>query len=196
MHNPSPYSYYPGKRLPAVCRDGVTRSAVITGEADTFYTLPAAVQVTAGGKRRTVTGSVYHDREGKVCFGAYLYRANHVFIPLTRHKPRLAAVALRLIKATAYGRGAPGYIWDYSADHAAALAAGCRNWYGCGEWAQGGCQARTVLRRLPLELLPRLAVYFDKLAALYALHDPISGERFINVSLYPYTPPPPPPPWA
>jgi hypothetical protein len=143
------------------------------------------VQVTAGGKRRTVAGSLYHDIDGKVSFGAYTYRANHVFIPWTGHKPRLAAAALRLIKATAYGRGAPGYIWDYAADHAAALAGGCRLWYGCGEWPEGGCQARAVLKRLPPDLLPRLAIYFDKLAALYRLHDPIDQS--------PVAPPPPPP---
>ena len=184
MRNPAGFEFYPGQRLPVVCRDGITRSAVITGQADTWFSMPGAVQVTAGVKRRTVAGSIYYNREGKVCFGAYLYRANHVFIPLTGHKPRLAAVALRLIKATAYGRGAPGDIWDYSADHAAALAAGCRHWYGTGQWPQGGFAARAVLRRLPAELLPRLAVYFDKLAALYLLHDPINGERL--------TPPPPP----
>ena len=176
MNNPSPYSYYPGKRIKALCRDGVPRSAVITGQADTCFSIPAAVQVTSGGKRRTVAGSLYHDSEGKVSFGAYTYRSNHVFIPWTSHKPRLAAVALRLIKATAYGRGAPGYIWDYAADQSAALAGGCRLWYGCAEWPQGGFAARAVLKRLPAELLPRLAAYFDRLA------------RFQS------TPPPPPPP--
>lgn len=187
MDNPR-LDFYPGRRLPAVCRDGVIRSAVITGQPDTFFSIPAAVQITSGGKRRTVAGSLYHDIDGKVSFGAYLYRANHVFIPWTSHKPRLAAAALRLIKATAYGHGAPGYIWDYPAEHSAALAGGCRHWYGTSEWPAGGCQARAVLKRLPAELLPRLAVYFDKLAALYRLHDPIDGERL--------TPPPPPPPLA
>lgn len=184
MRNPAGFQFYPGRRLPAVCRDGVTRSAVITGHADTWFSLPAAVQVTAGGKRRTVAGFLSHDVAGKVRFHAYLYRANHSLIPWTAHKPRLARVALRLIKATAYGRGAPGYIWDYSGDHAAALAGGCRLWFATSEWPAGGCAARAVLKRLPPDVLPRLAVYFDKLAALYRLHDPINGERL--------TPPPPP----
>ena len=177
--------FYPGKRLQVICRDRVMRSAVITGEADTYFTLPAAVQVTSGGKRRTVAGSVYHDREGKVCFGAYLYRANHVFIPLTSHKPRLARAALRLIKATAYGRGAPGYIWDSGVDHSAALARGCILWFATSQWPEGGFAARAVLRRLPADMLPQLCRFFDKLTALYKLHDPINGERL--------TPPPPPP---
>jgi hypothetical protein len=141
--------------------------------------------VTVNGKRRTVSGSLYYDIDGKVCFGAYTYRANHIFVPLTRHKPRLAVAALRLIKATAYGHGAPGYIWDYPGDHAAAVAMGCRLWHGCGEWPQGGFAARAVLKRLPAELLPRLAAYFDKLAAFYRFHD--------NIKVKMLTPPPPPP---
>ena len=186
MRKPSPYGYYPGNRLPAVCRDGVKRSAVITGSPDTFFSIPAAVQVTSGGRRRTVAGYLTHDMAGKVCFRAYLYRAKHSLIPWTGHKPRLAKLALRLIKATAYGRGAPGYIWDWAADHAAALAGGCRHWYSTSEWPEGGFAARAVLRRLPPDLLPRLALYFDKLAALYRLHDPIDGNLL--------SPPPPPPP--
>lgn len=184
------FQFYPGNRLPAVCRDGVTRSAVITGQANTWFSIPAAVQVTSGGKRRTVAGFLSHDVAGVRRFHAYLYRANHVYIPLTSHKPRLARIALRLIKATAYGRGAPGYIWDYAGDHAAALAGGCRHYYGTSEWPAGGCAARAVLRRLPAELLPRLAVYFDKLAALYRLHDPIDGV--ITSNRWPSPPPPPP----
>jgi hypothetical protein len=188
MRNPSGFEFYPGNRLPALCRDGVTRSAVITGQADTWFSLPAAVQVTVAGKRRTVAGFLSHDMDGKVCFRAYLYRANHALIPLTSHKPRLAKLALRLIKATAYGHGAPGYIWDYAADHAAALAGGCRLFYAVGEWPEGGCAARAVLKRLPPDVLPRLAVYFDKLAALYRLFDPIDQSPVAA----PLPPPPPP----
>jgi hypothetical protein len=185
MSNPYGFQFYPGKRLPAVCRDGVTRSAVITGQADAYFSLPAAVQVTVAGKRRTVAGSLYYDINGKVCFGAYTYRANHVLIPWTGHKPRLAAAALRLIKATAYGHGAPGYIWDWAGDHSRALARGCIMFYATSEWPEGGCQARAVLKRLPADLLPQLCRFFDKLTALYRLHDPIDGNRL--------TPPPPPP---
>jgi len=191
MRNSLGFELYPGKRLPAVCRDGVKRSAVITGQADTFFSIPAAVQVTVGGKRRTVAGHIYMDMENVRRFAAYSYMANAALIPWTSHKPRLARIALRLIKATAYGRGAPGYIWDYASDHAAALAGGCRNYYGTSEWAQGGFAARAVLKRLPADLLPRLAVYFDKLSALYRLHDPIDGV--IRSNRWPSPPPPPPP---
>jgi hypothetical protein len=192
MRNPSGFQFYPGKRLPVVCRDGITRQAVCTGYAD--QVLPAAVQVTVAGKRRTVSGFIYNS--GTFLKALYLERPAFVFestgtnaalIPWTAHKPRLAAAALRLIKATAYGHGAPGYIWDWASDHAAALAAGCRHYYGTGQWHEGGCAARAVLKRLPPELLPRLAVYFDKLAALYRLFDPIDQSPVA-------APPPPPPP--
>lgn len=166
MRNSQGFEFYPGRRLPAVCRDGVTRSAVITGQADTWFSIPAAVQVTVAGKRRTVAGFLSHDVNGVRRFHAYLYRANHALIPWTSHKPRLAAAALRLIKATAYGRGAPGYLWDWPSDHSAALAGGCRQYYGTGQWPQGGFAARAVLKRLPADVLPRLALFFDRLERL------------------------------
>jgi hypothetical protein len=185
MRNPSGFEFYPGKRLPVVCRDGVTRQAVATGYAAQF--LSAAVQVSVAGKRRTVSGLIFSESfPPRFVFMAT--GGNKGLIPWTAHKPRLAAAALRLIKATAYGHGAPGYIWDYAADHAAALAAGCRHYYGTGQWPEGGCAARAVLKRLPPELLPRLAVYFEKLAGLYRLFDPIDQS--------PVAAPLPPPPLA
>jgi hypothetical protein len=172
MRNPYGFQFYPGRRLPVVCRDGITRQAVATGFA--AQGLPAAVQVTSGGKRRTVSGTVYPLPFSRL-LSFYATGRNSDLIGWTGHKPRLAAAALRLIRATAYGRGAPGYIWDYPSVHSAAIAGGCRLWYGCGKWPQGGFAARAVLRRLPAELLPRLAAYFDRLG------------RFQS------TPPPPPP---
>ena len=197
MRNSLGFEFYPGRRLPVVCRDGITRTAVCTGYAG--HGLPAAVQVYAGGKRRTVSGFISSTGKRLNATPELLRQvglpavemqftatgANAGLIPWTAHKPRLARIALRLIKATAYGRGAPGYIWDWASDHAAALAGGCRHYYGTSEWPQGGFAARAVLKRLPADLLPRLAVYFTKLAALYALHDQIDGK--------PLTPPPPPP---
>jgi len=160
-----------GDRVRAVCRDGVIRSAVITGNPDTWFSLPAAVQVTVAGKRKTVAGYLSHDMEGKVCFRCYLYRSNHVFMPWTGHKPRLAKLALRLIKATAYGRGAPGYIWDSGADHAAALAGACRlmatGVYPC----YLGYVAGSIIKRMPLALLPQLARFFDKQAKLIRIEE-------------------------
>lgn len=189
----SPYhltQFYPGLRVPAVCRDGVTRSAVAGNGCTSVLcqypgciVSPVAVQVTVAGKRRTVTGYLEIDAAGLVSFHARLRLRNAAMVPLTSHRPRLAAAALRLIKATAYGRGAPGYIWDWPADHAAALAGGCRYWYGTSEWPQGGFAARAVLKRLPADLLPRLAAFFDRYSRFLAM-----GEQ-----PRPSTPPPPPP---
>jgi hypothetical protein len=180
MLNSQGFRFYPGQRLPVVCRDGVTRAAVCTGYAG--HGVPAAVQVYAGGKRRTVSGTVYPLPFSRL-LSFYATGRNSDLIGWTAHKPRLAAAALRLIKATAYGRGAPGYIWDWPADHSAALAGGCRHWYGTSEWPAGGCAARAVLKRLPAELLPRLAAFFERLALFQAMELPPR----------PSTPPPPPP---
>jgi len=163
MHNPR-LGFYPGRRLPAVCRDGVTRSAVITGQPDTWFSIPAAVQITSGGKRRTVAGSLYHDIDGKVSFGAYLYRANHVFIPWTAHKPRLAKLARKLIAATAYGKAAEGL----PSDHAATLADICQTEADGLTEPSGqespGWLVRRILCRLWCEDVARLALFFDRLS--------------------------------
>jgi hypothetical protein len=153
-----------GDRVSALCRDGIKRSAIITGHPETCFYLPAAVQVTVAGNRRTVAGYLSYDQGGTVCFRAYLYRSNHVFIPWTGHKPRLAKLALRLIKATAYGRGAPGYIWDSGADHAGALAGACRLMATGVSPCYLGYVAVAIIKRLPPEELPRLARFFDKQA--------------------------------
>ena len=163
MHNPR-LGFYPGRRLPAVCRDGVIRSAVITGQPDTFFSIPAAVQITSGGKRRSVSGSLYHDIDGKVSFGAYLYRPNHVFIPWTRHKPRLAKLARQLISSTAYGPLSKGL----PSNHSAALADICRTeetglTEPPGQLESPGWIACRLLRRLPCEDLRRLAGFFYRL---------------------------------
>jgi hypothetical protein len=157
----NPYGFYPGNRLPALCRDGVTRSAVITGSPNTFFSIPAAVQVTSGGKRRSVAGSLYHDIDGKVSFGAYTYRANHALIPWTGHKPRLAKLARKLIAATAYGKAAEGL----PSDHAATLAAACRSWSVAWYATPAlGWIATAEFKRIKPDVLPPLAAYFDRLA--------------------------------
>lgn len=167
MLNSQGTQFYPGRRLPAVCRDRVTRSAVITGHsAEYFGPYPAAVQVYAGGKRRTVSGFLSHDMAGKVCFRAYLYRANHALIPWTSHKPRLAKLARKLIAATAYSKTAEGL----PSDHAAALADVCRT-EAAGLTEPSGTEspgwiARRLLRRLWEEDVNRLARFFDTLGRL------------------------------
>jgi len=166
MRNPSGFQFYPGKRLPALCRDGVTRSAVITGQADTWFSIPAAVQLSVAGKRRTVSGYVTHDEAGKVCFRAYLYRSNHVLIPWTSHKPRLAKLGRKLIAATAYSKTAEGL----PSDHAAALAEICRTEAAGLTEPSGqespGWVARLLLRRLWCKDVNRLALFFDRLSRI------------------------------
>ena len=160
MHN-NRLGFYPGRRLPAVCRDGVIRSAVITGTPDTWFSVPAAVQVTAGGKRRTVAGSLYHDIDGKVSFGAYLYRSNHVYIPWTAHKPRLANLGRKLIAAVRFVRG------DYSPE---AMAEVCRTEAAGLTEPDGkespGWIARRIMSRLWEEDVKRLTVFFNRLSRL------------------------------
>ena len=74
--------------------------------------------------------------------------------------------------ATAYGRGAPGYIWDSGAAHAAALAAACRKWATAAYSApELGHQATAVFKRLPPAVLPRLAIFFDKQAAFVRMEE-------------------------
>ena len=45
----------------ALCVDGARRYARLTGDADTFFSIPAQVQVRAEGRRATVTGFVTLD---------------------------------------------------------------------------------------------------------------------------------------
>jgi hypothetical protein len=167
MRNPSGFEFYPGRRLPALCRDGVTRSAIITGYADTWFSVPAAVQVTVAGKRRTVAGFLSHDQAGKVCFRAYLYRANHSLIPWTSHKPRLATVARKLIASVKCVNG------DHSAE---AMAEVCRTEAaGLTEPAgqeSPGWIARRILSRLWEGDVKRLAVYFNRLSKLDRIPPP------------------------
>jgi hypothetical protein len=190
MRNPSGFKFYPGNRLPALCRDGVIRSAIITGYADTWFSVPAAVQVTSGGKRRTVSGFIsprlWQGGRGYSQFEFTSTGANAGFIPWTAHKPRLAAAARRLLGALTFCRGYKSKSGIPARLFFDTLAIACRL-YPTGVKPEGiGFLTVAVIKRLPPELLPRLAVYFDKLAGLYRLFDPIDQS--------PVAAPPPPPP--
>lgn len=169
MDNPPAPPVFTGLRIPAVCRDRVTRTAVITGR-DGFFNdvFPAAVQVYAGGKRRTVSGRIAWYPVARV-WRFWPHGANAELLPYAAHKPQLAAAALRLIKATAYGKGVPGYGWDLPSDHAAALAAACRKWavawYSTPEL---GWIAAAEFKRIKPDVLPRLALFFDRLGRFQA----------------------------
>jgi hypothetical protein len=163
MLNSQGFRYYPGKRLPVVCRDGITRQAVCTGYAG--HGLPAAVQVSVAGKRRTVSGTVYPLPFSRL-LSFYATGRNSDLIGWTAHKPRLAGLARKLIAATAYSKTAEGL----PSDHAAALADVCRTEAaGLTEPAgqeSPGWIARRLLRRLWCEDLNRLALFFDRLGRL------------------------------
>ena len=159
MSNP----FKPGKRLPAVCRDGITRSAVITGREGKFEgwnSYPATVQVYAAGKRRTVSGGIYGPNiKGLIFFSADAWKKNAALIPLTGHKPRLAKLARKLIAAVKCVNG------DYSP---AAMAEVCRTEAAGlteppGQSESPGWIAYRLLRRLPGHDLKRLAAYFVRL---------------------------------
>lgn len=159
------FQFYPGKRLPVVCRDGAIRQAVATGFAG--HGLPAAVQVTVAGKRRTVSGTVYPLPFSRL-LSFYATGRNSELIGWTSHKPHLAAAAHRLIKATAYGCGG-GHSWALPSDHSAALAAACRKWavawYSSPEL---GWIATAEFKRIKPAVLPRLAAFFDRLARFHS----------------------------
>lgn len=67
----------PGERIPVLCSDGNIRRALILRDADTFYSVPARVQV----RGRTVTGFVWIDRDGAVKFTRDSWRDNAHLLP-------------------------------------------------------------------------------------------------------------------
>jgi hypothetical protein len=75
----------PGALARVITRDGVQRAATITAHPDTFSSVPARVSVNARGKRCTVSGFAWLDREGVARFTGTGRNAD--LIPLTRHKP-------------------------------------------------------------------------------------------------------------
>ena len=164
--NNNGFKFYPGKRLPVVCRDGITRTAVATGYAG--HGLPAAVQVTVAGKRRTVSGLVFKDSLPAPLPPLYVFMAtgrNRGLIGWTNHRPQLARIGRRLILATAYGRGAPGYLWDWPSDHAAALAAACADVADGRPNVTLTWAARKALKGKPPATCRRLSAFFLRLAA-------------------------------
>ena len=69
----------------ALCADGTRRYARLTGGPDTFFSIPAQVQVRAGGKRVTVTGFVTLDSCSEdIEFTANSYGRNGHLLPSIR----------------------------------------------------------------------------------------------------------------
>ena len=75
----------PGALARVITRDGVQRSATITAHPDTFSSVPARLSVNARGKRCTVSGFAWIDRNGVARFTGTGRNAD--LIPWTRHKP-------------------------------------------------------------------------------------------------------------
>jgi len=163
----SPYhltEFFPGKRLPAVCRDGVTRSAVITGQPDTFFSLPAAVQVTVAGKRRTVSGFLTHDEAGMVCFRAYLYRSNHALIPATKHRAFRSKIARRLLSVVYAYNYRNGISWGVTSDYCEAVGEWLKDWANGDRRTLAGWQGRRELRRLSPDDCRLMSAYLFRVA--------------------------------
>lgn len=165
MRNSLGFQFYPGRRLPVVCRDGVTRTAVCTGFAN--LVVPAAVQVYAGGKRRTVSGFIAiwsGDEKPALKFNAT--GANAGLIPWTAHKPRLAKLARKLIYADLYvNKGLPSNLSDLANDCRAELV-------GNIDPMETGWLVRRLFRRLDDETLSQLARLLDLAARLQTIPPP------------------------
>lgn len=115
------FAFYPGRRLPVLCRDGRERIATATGFAS--HVLPAAVQVSIAGKRRTVSGFV-----SKAAGGGFDFTAtgrNAGLMPWTNHRPAAAAIVRRLFYLTAGGFIGPRFSVITATQHCQALARFC-----------------------------------------------------------------------
>lgn len=62
------------------CEDGKARYARITGQPDTFFSVPASVQVSTPDGRKTVSGFVTSDSDGYE-FRAVKYGKNYKYLP-------------------------------------------------------------------------------------------------------------------
>lgn len=81
-----------GARGYALCADGLVRRFVVTGDVDTWFSVPARVTYRANGERHTVTGYVtpassdarpeLGETARTLRFHAYRYGANGDAIPL------------------------------------------------------------------------------------------------------------------
>jgi hypothetical protein len=157
------YRFTPGARMPAECRDGRRRSAVVTGLAD-YSTAPASVQITAGGRRRTVSGFLSFRSSTVLEFVGTGRNAD--LVPWTGHRRRTADLARRLISATAWGFACPGVNWELPSEHAGKLAGGCRHHVETGcppPWTAGNPVAHEICRKLKRGDHLNLARFYSKL---------------------------------
>ena len=174
MRNFQGFEFYPGRRLRVICRDNVMRSAVLTGYASGV--VPAMVQVTVDGRRRTVSGFVYNlpTVDGRLSnefqFHARTSGRNAELIPWTGHRPRLATLARRVCIASQWGLSCPGYEWDIPSDHAFGLSKVCRDRLNGLPMPNKGWPLRRILKSLSSSDLIRLEKFFLLAGRLFELH--------------------------
>lgn len=162
-------TFRPGDRHVAECRDGRRRSAVVTGWPD-YSSAPAAVQLTVGGRRLTVSGFLTFRRspvtgmpDGLEFTGT---GRNADRMPWTGHRRRTADLARRLIGATSWGFACPGVHWTLPSEHAGQLAKGCRYHVETGcppPWTAGNPVAHEICRKLKRGDHSNLARFYSKL---------------------------------
>jgi hypothetical protein len=167
MRNSQGFEFYPGRRLRVVCRDRLVRSAVLTGYASGV--VPAMVQVTVNGRRRTVSGTVAWFAVQRV-FKFFGNGRNADLIPWTNHKPRLANLARKLATTSAWGLSCPGYAWDVPSDHAFGLSKVCRDRLNGLPLPNKGWPFRRILKSLSSSDLLRLEKFFITAGRLFELH--------------------------
>ena len=66
-----------GRKVRALCEDGVLRVAVATNEPDTYFSVPARVQAKGKTVRGYITSAEDQDGNQYYRFIAYTYRKNH-----------------------------------------------------------------------------------------------------------------------
>ena len=181
MRNSQGFEFYPGRRLRVVCRDSIVRTAVLTGYASGV--VPAMVQVTVDGRRRTVSGFI---SQGKTLPATpellrqlgippfdYEFTStgrNADLIPWTNHKPRLAKVARRMALTSQWGLSCPGYQWDIPSEHSFGLAKVCRDRILGLPLPNKGWPLRRILKTLSTSDLLKLERFFIMAGRLFELH--------------------------
>jgi hypothetical protein len=129
-----------------------------------YSSAPSAVQLTVGGRRRTVSGFLSFRSSTVLEFTGT--GKNAALIPWTGHRRRIADLARRLIAATAWGFSCPGVYWGLPSEHAGKLAGGCRYHVETGcppPWTAGNPVAHEIYRKLKRSDLADLARFYSKL---------------------------------
>jgi hypothetical protein len=165
-------------RLPAVCRDGVTRTATAGKSCRSnlcaypgCVVSPVSVQLTVAGKRRTVTGRLELSDAGVISFTADARLSNADLIPLTRFKPYRSKIARRLLSVVYAYNYRNAIRWGHVSDYCEAVGECLKDWSNgdCRE-TLAGWQGRRELRRLSPGDCRLMSAYMFRVARFkYAL---------------------------